>query len=410
MDERDKKLLNRASGLLTHLSSGRFPLGVVDLITNRLLRINRFERAGLGLGLTSNDRLSDFLRLEGYFRYGFKDKGWKYGGGVEVRLEEKYDSKLLFYYSQDLSEPGKPQLKRSNSFRSTRDIVRGFLAERMDEVARFSIEFSQMPLKGVKLGVFGSLENRANVLNYANGIPIDGYPTAFRATETGIDLTIVSGENMSKVGNKLISWTMSYPLFSLRASKAIPNLLDGNVDFLNVELKFQHQWSIGNSMNQFHLSAHGIYGEKLPISYLNTGYGIRLDRRNDFTLSFPGYLQTMFIYEFLSDRSMHTSYSHQTGPLFYKKIGKAIFAPQLKFHQSFAVGTLSNPGFYEFVPFRTMEKGFLESGLEINNIFKQKTGLQYQGWGLGAFYRYGAYANSSFSDNLVITLSLSASF
>jgi hypothetical protein len=412
MDEKDKKRLNLVSNLITNLGSGRIPLGVVDLIPNRLLNINRFEGLGLGLGLSSNDRLSDFMRLEGYFRYGFKDKGWKYGGGVEVRLEEKYDSKLMFFYSQDLSEPGKSPLKKSNSFNSAGYRFRDFLAERMDKVERFSLEFAQMPMKGVRLGIFGSIENRANVLDYAVGIPSDEFPKEFRSTETGIDLRIVGGENTSRMGNNLISWIMSYPVMSLRASKALPNIFDGNVDFWNTEFKFQHQWSTGNSLNQFQLSAHGIWGDNLPISYLNTGYGINIGQRNelDFALSFPGYLQTMFIYEFLSDRSMHASYAHLTGPLFHKKVGKANFAPQLKFHQSFAIGTLTNPEFYNFVGFKTMEKGYFESGIEITNILKQKSGLQYQGWGLGAFYRYGPYANPTFNENLTITLSLTTSF
>lgn len=412
MPEKDKRRLNMASKLLTHLSSGRIPLGPVDLIPNRVLRFNRFESVGLGLGLSSNETLSDVVRFEGYFRYGFRDKGWKYGVGTELRLDKKYDSKLLFYYSQDISEPGKMLLPKTNSFSSTGNIFRNFLADRMDEVERYSVEFSQMLLKGVRLGFFGSVENRANVLNYASGVPSDDFPRVFTATETGIDFRFVGGESVSRIGNNLISWTMSYPVVSLRASKAIPDAIGGNVDFWNTEFKFQHQWSSGNSLNQFHLSAHGIWGDNLPISYLNTGYGINVGQRNalDFALSFPGYLQTMFLYEFLSDRSMHASYSHQTGPLFYKKAGKAIFAPKIKFHQSFAIGSLSNPEFYEFVDFKTMEKGYLESGIELNNILKQKSGLQYRGWGLGAFYRYGPYANPTFKENLTITLSITASF
>ena len=412
MPEKDKKLLNKGSNLLLSLSSGRIPLGPVDLIPNRILRVNRFESVGLGLGLSSNDKLSDFFRVEGYFRYGFRDDRWKYGGGAEFRLDKKYDSKLLFYYSQDISEPGKTLLPKINSFSSAGNIFRNFLADRMDEVERYSVEFSQMPLKGVRLGIFGSVENRRNVLNYGSGVPSDNFPQVFSATETGIDFRYVGGESVSRIGNNLVSWAMSYPIISIRASKAIPDAFGGNVDFWNTEFKFQHQWSSGNSLNQFHLSAHGIWGDNLPISYLNTGYGINVGQRNalDFALSFPGYLQTMFLYEFLSDRSMHASYSHQTGPLFYKKAGKAIFAPQLKFHQSFAIGTLTNPEFYDFVEFMTMEKGYLESGIELNNILKQKSGFQYRGWGIGAFYRYGPYANPTFRKNLTITLSITASF
>jgi hypothetical protein len=412
MDVRDKKRLNFASQMLTSLSSGWIPLGIVDLLPNRLLRINRFERVGLGLGLSSNDRLADFVRVEGYFRYGFGYKRWKYGGGMEWLLEKKYDSKLKFYYSQDLSEPGSSALLNPNSFSSGGNAFRGFEANRMDQVERFSVEFSQMPLNGVRLGVFGSVENRANLLDYAIGIPSDSYSTEFVASETGIDLRIVGDESVSRIGNNLISLTRSYPILNARVSRAIPNWIGGTVNFWNTELKLQHQWSSGNSLNQFHLSAQGVWGDNLPISYLNSGYGINIGQREnlDFALSFPGYLQTMFVYEFLSNRSMHVSYSHQTGPLFQKKLGRSSIAPQLKFHQSFAIGTLSNPEFYDFVEFKTMEKGFWESGIALTNIFKQKSGFQYQGWGVGAFYRYGPYANRTFNENLTLTLSMTTSF
>lgn len=412
MNAKDKRRLNLLSKVLTQLSSGRIPLGLVDLLPERLFRVNRFEGFGLGLGLSSNQTLSDFFRVEGYFRYGFRDKGWKYGGGLELNLDKKYDSRLKFNYSQDLDEPGRSLLPRSTSFSSGGELFRKVIAERMDKVENFSVEFSQIPMKGTKVGLFGSVQNRNNIFNFTDLNPNDEFPQFFRASEAGLNFRWTGNESLSRIGNNLISWAVSYPVLSIRVAKAIPELFGGNVDFLNTELKFQHQWNSGNSLNQFNISAHGIWGNNLPISYLNTGYGINIGQRNalDFAFSFPGFLQTMFIYEFLSDRSLMASYAHQTGPLFHKKTGKIIFAPQLKFFQSFAIGTLTNSQFYDFVEFKTMEKGYWESGIELNNIIKQKAGLQYRGWGLGAFYRYGPYANSSFNDNLTITLSMTISF
>ncbi|WP_194974781.1 DUF5686 family protein [Aquiflexum lacus] len=412
MEPKDKRRLNLLSKVLTQLSSGRIPLGFVDLIPNKLFRFNRFEGFGLGLGLSSNETLSDFFRVEGYFRYGFRDKGWKYGGGLELNLDKKYDSRLKFNYSQDLEEPGRTLLPRSNSFSSGGEVFRKVIAERMDRVENYSVEFSQIPLRGTRIGLFGSVQNRNNILNFTDLNPTDEFPQFFRVSEAGLNFRWTGNESLSRIGNNLISWAVSYPVLSLRVSKAIPELLDGNVDFVNTEFRFQHQWNSGNSLNHFHLAANGIWGNNLPLSYLNTGYGINIGQRNalDFALSFPGYLQTMFIYEFLSDRSLMASYAHQTGPLFHKKAGRIIFAPQLKFFQSFAIGTLTNPDFYDFVEFKTLEKGYWESGIELNNIIKQKAGLQYRGWGLGAFYRYGPYANPRFNDNLTITLSMTISF
>lgn len=412
MDSKDKRRLNLLSKVLTQVSTGRIPLGFVDLLPERLFRINRFEGFGLGLGLSSNQTLSDFFRVDGYFRYGFRDRGWKYGGGLELILDKKFDSRLRFQYSQDLEEPGRSLLPRSNSFSSGGDLFRRIIAERMDRVENYSVEFSQIPLKGTRIGVFGSVQDRSNILNFTDLDPIDEFPLIFRASEAGVNFKWTGNESLSRIGNNLISWSVSYPVLSLRVSKAIPEVFGGNVDFLNTEFRFQHQWHSGNSLNQFNISAHGIWGENLPLSYLNTGYGINVGRRNalDFALSFPGYLQTMFIYEFLSDRSMMVNYAHQTGPLFNSKSGRMIFAPQLKFFQSFAIGTLTNPEFYDFVDFKTMGKGYWESGIEVNNLIKQKSGLQFRGWGLGAFYRYGPYANPNFNENITVTLSMTISF
>ena len=412
MDPKDKRRLNLLSKVLTQVSTGRIPLGFVDLLPERLFRVNRFEGFGLGLGLSSNQTLSNFFRVDGYFRYGFRDRGWKYGGGLELNLDQRYDSRLRFQYSQDLEEPGRSLLPRSNSFSSGGDLFRRIIAERMDRVENYNVEFSQIPLKGTRIGVFGAVQNRSNILNFTELNPTDEFPQFFRASEAGLNFRWTGNESLSRIGNNLISWSVAYPVLSLRVSKAIPDVFGGNVDFLNTEFKFQHQWNAGNSLNQFNISAHGIWGDNLPLSYLNTGYGINVGRRNalDFALSFPGYLQTMFIYEFLSDRSLMVNYAHQTGPLFNTKAGKIIFAPQLKFFQSFAIGTLTNPEFYDFVDFKTMEKGYWESGIELNNIIKQKAGLQFRGWGLGAFYRYGPYANPSFNENITVTLSMTISF
>jgi hypothetical protein len=44
-----------------------------------------------------------------------------------------------------------------------------------------------------------------------------------------------------------------------------------------------------------------------------------------------------------------------------------------------------------------MEKGFYESGFELQNIFK--------GFGLSTYYRYGPYQLSTFDQNIAIKLS-----
>lgn len=409
LDQKTKRILNRGADLIAYLNTGRVKLGAVDLIPNRLLRLNQFERVGLGLGLSSNETLSDFYRMEGYLRYGFGDKAWKYGGAMSFFLNPERDSKFILSYSEDIEEIGKSLVMRGNSFSTAGGYFRNFEGGRMDQLQRYALEYTQMPIRGFRYRLIGSVENRGNILDYAKATPRDEYPEIFTATEAGLDLSYVGGQSNTRIGNDLVALTFSYPVVGLKLSRAIQGVFGGELDFWNTELRIQHQWSTGNALNQFHLSAHRVWGSNLPISYLNTGFGILAEQRGnqfDLPLTFFGYLQTMRIYEFLSDRSVHLSYAHLTGPLFTKNLNNYILAPQLKFHQSFAIGALSSPENYDFVSFETMERGFWESGLELANLIKLKSGFQVQGFGLGLFYRYGPYSLPDLRDNLRLTLSM----
>ncbi|GMQ30287.1 DUF5686 family protein [Algoriphagus confluentis] len=412
LDPKVKRRLNNGANLLAYLSTGRVKLGVVDLIPNRIFRFNQYERFGLGLGLSSNETLSNLFRVEGYFRYGFQDQAWKYGGSLGVLLDPEKDIRLQVGYSQDIEEPGRSLLPRGKSFSTSGSVYRSFLMSRVDEVQRYFFSYGHMPFKGFRYKLIGSVENRISILDYTETSPPDGFFVDFTATEAGVELNYLGGESTTRIGNDIVSMTLSYPVIGLRMTKAVPSLFGGDLDFWNTEFKFQHQWSTGNALNQVHLTAHGIWGSDLPISYLNTGYGIKVQQgdRFDLPLVFPGFLQTMRVYEFLADRSIHVNYSHLTGPLFTKKLQGLAIAPQLKFHQSFAIGTLSDPERYDFVSFQTMERGFWESGLELANLIKLNSGFNAQGWGFGLFYRYGPYSLPDSGDNLRFTISLTAAF
>jgi hypothetical protein len=62
----------------------------------------------------------------------------------------------------------------------------------------------------------------------------------------------------------------------------------------------------------------------------------------------------------------------------------------------FAIGTIDQPEIHQGVTFKKMNKGYLESGFVLNHLFK--------GFGISSFYRYGAYSNEKFSDNLAVKL------
>jgi len=62
-----------------------------------------------------------------------------------------------------------------------------------------------------------------------------------------------------------------------------------------------------------------------------------------------------------------------------------------------AWGNLEHPEQHAGIEYKTLNKGFFESGMELNQIYK--------GFGLTGFYRYGPNQLAHFEDNITIKLS-----
>jgi len=78
------------------------------------------------------------------------------------------------------------------------------------------------------------------------------------------------------------------------------------------------------------------------------------------------------------------------------KTGKKWTQPQFALHHALGYGDMAHKE-YHSTSFKTMDKGFFEGGLVINNLLTSNI----SGIGIGVFYRYGAYANSDWKMNLI---------
>lgn len=63
---------------------------------------------------------------------------------------------------------------------------------------------------------------------------------------------------------------------------------------------------------------------------------------------------------------------------------------------------MNNPEYHHNVDFKTMEKGYFESGLMLNKLVR----LKLLSVGLGGMYRYGPYSYASFKDNVAYKFTL----
>ena len=101
----------------------------------------------------------------------------------------------------------------------------------------------------------------------------------------------------------------------------------------------------------------------------------------------------MYFNEFFSSQYFQFQAKHT--------FNRVTLAPKIKpiiaIASRFVLGKLDQKNYHQGIDFKTLEKGYLESGIEFNKIF--------YGLGLSTFYRYGPNQLPNFTQNLAIKIS-----
>jgi hypothetical protein len=101
----------------------------------------------------------------------------------------------------------------------------------------------------------------------------------------------------------------------------------------------------------------------------------------------------MFFNEFFSSRYISFQARHTFNKV---KIAYRI-KPEISVVTRMAFGTMENKERHLGFTYKTLEEGYFESGVEVNQLFK--------GFGITFFTRYGPYGLAKFEDNLSLKVS-----
>jgi hypothetical protein len=114
-------------------------------------------------------------------------------------------------------------------------------------------------------------------------------------------------------------------------------------------------------------------------------------------------------YEFLSDRYVSLFFRQDFGTLLFRT---KWLQPSISLEQHFTIGTLAAGQRPEDIDFNTLEKGYAEAGLVIDNLIRLNyLNVAYLGFGGGVYYRYGAYhLPGGVGENLAFRLSIAFDF
>lgn len=379
--------------------SKQLPLGPVSVDLNQLAKLNRYEGVRLGLGLHTNEKISGFFSLGGYAAYGFRDKALKYGTDLSFNLYKPNNLKLVLAHSEDVQESGGTTLPFYNSPLISTNL-RPFVIRNMDKVTHQSAFVTFRTLKYLDLQAGLQQENKRSTNGYNYQVSADNFRGNFHFTEAVLGGRYAFREQVLQMFNHNISMGTTYPVVWFQYRRSLTDVLNGEFAYHKYNFRLEktfRQKALGST--KVNLVA-GLVQGSAPATNLFNGNGA-------FDSGYRVYtgegFQTMAPDEFLSDRYAALYLYHNFDKLLYKS---KHFSPALVAVTNIGYGSLQQPERHRNFAFKTMEKGFYESGLLVNDLLK----ANFSSIGLGVFYRYGAYQKPEPIDNFNLKLTAALKF
>jgi hypothetical protein len=265
-------------------------------------------------------------------------------------------------------------------------ISSGRLIERISS----ALQFRTLKFMNVNLGLNVAQKTVTN--DYRYGISentLNVYFDRFDFTEVTLGIRYAYGEKFIQNLRKKISLGTKYPILWVQYTRGIQGFLDGDFDYNRIDVKIEKSFYT-NYLGKTQIRVMGGYIDS-DIPYTNLYNGNASYRQ--FTLYAPNSFGTMRMNEFLSNKYVALYVQHDFEKLLYQGTW---FRPEFALVTQIGFGWLDFPQNHYNIEYKTMELGYYESGLLINNLLN----LQVYSLGIGALYRYGPYTFKNGWDNL----------
>jgi hypothetical protein len=187
-----------------------------------------------------------------------------------------------------------------------------------------------------------------------------------------------------------------HPKISFQFTKSFANIMGSDFDFTKIDLRIVHEIPFLSGQTTSLILQGGLALGDIPLTHL---YSIAPNNLNKdsmlkrITFAGKNSFETMYFNEFFSSKYITFQAKHT-----FNKVKLAYkIKPLISVVTRMAIGTMDQPQQHVGLEYKTLEKGFLESGVEANSIYK--------GFGLTFFFRYGPYGLPKLEDNLALKIS-----
>ena len=388
-----KKFIQRTLKFGENLYYNFITYEFLDIDLNKILNINQLEGIRIGFGAHTNEKFSEVFKAGGYIGYGFRDTETKYGCDFTFRPRRQ-----IFYLHTDLSddvqEAGGVFFPFNRSQYSS-EPLRRIRMRIMDRVFQWENSINIHPLKFLDTKIALNISQHETTYDYQFADETDNL---YSFTEVKLGIRYAYSEQAMQLLSRKIPLGSKFPVFYFQYTRGLNDLFGGDYSYQKYDAKAEYNFKLLDFGKTGIQIAGGVVDGTVPYTKLYNGKGSWRNPSPVIQNSF----ETMRYNEFLSDRYISFFISHNFGRLYFKT---RYIRPSILLIHNVGFGTLKNPEAHKKIDFKTMEKGYVESGLLLDNIFIFRVvGLKI-GLGAGCFLRYGPYANDKFRDNIVFKFS-----
>lgn len=377
----EKWNLDKVLDIMKILVMGKVPVKWISFDLTQIITFNSLEIARLGLGVYTNDRLSKVVNFGGFFGYGFKDKTWKWGGKAEFHVLRNRDFKITLDYYSTLAESGRTDFFDRDYTMFSGEFYRTWLFRQFYRSNALGITVQSKLTRWLTGYASSYYSANKTVFDYSFRQPFaTAAPYAFDDFYVKVGARLAFRENFWGANKSYFHSISPYPVFILQYTRGCKGIINSDFNYNRIDLKmlYRKDWKILGFTN-FTLFA-GIIDRELP-------YPLLLNQHAGHSLvGFYGADQfgAMRPNEFISDKYISLMIRHNFG----KMAKNRKFSPRIILCQGIGFGALRSSDAHKGIDFNTMEKGYFESGLIIEDLLVIKRVLSF---GIGAFVRYGEY-------------------
>ncbi|GGD19072.1 DUF5686 family protein [Flavobacterium orientale] len=376
--------------------NGYLPVGPIDFDLKYLLSYNNYEGFRLGIGGKTNDRFSKKFRLEGYTAYGLKDETIKYQLGAATRIGNYSNSWIGASYTDDVSEIG------STKFNIDKRVFKIY-DPRPINVSTF---YNHQTWKGfVETKILPKTEsiwqlNRSHVtplFDYVFNLNGNLY-TNYTMTTASVSMQWNPFSDFMHTPKGNFEVEKRFPKFTFQWTQSMPDVFENDFSFGKIDIRADYEKKYLNGQKTSLLAQAGYAYGDVPLTHLYNNQPNNLDRDRllqRVTVAGKNSFETMYFNEFFSNRYVMLHFKHGFKRIeLFKKV-----KPALVMVTRMAWGEMEKPEQHIGLNYKTLNDGFFESGIELNQIYK--------GLGLAGFYRYGPNQLSRFEDNIALKITFS---